>query len=109
MATAKLKIGKLVFNSANQNLILFLDELQKQAEDAFRIATHDIIEQFIHAEVPSHLKKSINQTHLVNGTYEQNVRRLEKESELNGSKSPDELQKNTVSKHAFNSNTTDPN
>ena len=57
MATAKHKIQRLVFNSANQNLVDFLDELQKLAKDAFGIAAHAIIEQFICVKNPSHLTK----------------------------------------------------
>ena len=68
MATAKHKFQKLVFNPANQKLEDFLDELQKLAKDAFGIAAHAIIEQFIYAKMPPHLKKSINQAHLENGT-----------------------------------------
>ena len=44
MATAKHKFQKLVFNPANQNLVDFLDELQKLVKDAFGIAAHAIIE-----------------------------------------------------------------
>ena len=84
MATAKHRFQKFVFNSANQKLVDFLDELQKLAKDAFRIAAHAIIEQFINAKVPPNLKKSINQAHLENGTYEQIVTHLERELELNG-------------------------
>ena len=64
MATAKHKFQfqKLVFNPANQRLVDFLDELQKLAKDAFGIAAHAIIEQFINANMPPHLKKSINKT-----------------------------------------------
>ena len=58
--TAKHKIQKLVFNPANHTLVDFLHELQKLAKDAFRIAAHAIIEQFIYAKMPPHLKKSIN-------------------------------------------------
>ena len=47
MATAKHKFQKLVFNPAHQKLVDFLDELQKLAKDAFGIAAHAIIEQFI--------------------------------------------------------------
>ena len=47
MATAKHKIQQLVFNPANQNLIDFLDELQKLAKDAFGVDAQTIIEQFI--------------------------------------------------------------
>ena len=70
MATAKHKFQRLVFNTANQKLIDFLDELQKLAKDAFGVAAQAIIEQFIYAKMPPHLKKSINQAHLENGTYE---------------------------------------
>ena len=81
MATAKHTFQRLVFNPANQNLIDFLDELQKLAKDAFRVAARAIIEQFIYAKMPPHLKKSINQAHLENGTYEQIMSHLEKELE----------------------------
>ena len=96
MAAAKHKFQRLVFNPANQKLIDFLDELQKLAKDAFGIAAQAIMEQFIYAKMPSHLKKSINQAHLENGTYEQIVTHLERELELNGWEAPDEMQLNTV-------------
>ena len=89
MATAKHQFQKLVFNPANQKLVDFLDELQKLAKDAFRIAAHAIIEQFIYAKMPPHSKKSINQAHLENGMYEQIVTHLEWELELNGLEAPD--------------------
>ena len=96
MATAKHKFQRLVVNPANQKLIDFLDELQKLAKDAFGVAAQAIIEQFIYAKMPPHLKKSINQAHLENGTYEQIVSHLERELELNGLEAPDEMQINTV-------------
>ena len=79
IATAKHKFQRLVFNPANQKLIDFLDELQKLAKDAFGVAAQAIIEQFIYAKMPPHLKKSINQAHLENGTYEQIVSHFERE------------------------------
>ena len=85
MATTK----RLVFNPANQKLIDFLDELQKLAKNAFGVAAQAIIEQFIYAKMPTHLKKSINQAHLENGTYEQIVSHLERDLELNGLEAPD--------------------
>ena len=97
MATAKHKFQKLVFNPANQKLVDFLDEQQKLAKDAFGTAAHATIEQFIYAKMPPHLKKSINQARLEKGTFEQIVRHLEKELQLNGLEAPDELQINTVS------------
>ena len=96
MATAKHKFQKLVFNSVNQKLIDFLEELQKLAKDAFGVAAQAIIDQFIYAKMPPHRKKSINQAHLENGTYEQIVTHLEKELELNSLEYPDETQINTV-------------
>ena len=108
MVTAKHKLEKLVFNPANQKLVDFLDELQKLAKDAFGIAAHAIIEQFIYAKMPPHLKKSKNQAHLENGTYEQIVTHLEKELELNGLEAPDELQINTVGHNTANTDRTKP-
>ena len=43
-----------------------------------------------------HVKKSINQAHLENGTYEQIVKDLERELELNSLEYPDETQMNIV-------------
>ena len=71
MPTAKHKNQQVVFKPVNQKLIDFLDEVQKLAKDAFGVAAQAIIEQFIYAKMPPHLKKSINQAHLENGTYEQ--------------------------------------
>ena len=96
MATAKHKFQKLVFNPANQKLVDFLNELQKLTKDAFGIAAQAIIEQFIYAKMPPHLKKSKNQANLENGTYEQIVTLLKRELELNSSEYPDETQINTV-------------
>ena len=59
MATAKHKFQRLVFNPANQNLIDFLDELQKLTKDAFGVAAQAIIEQFIYAKMPPHLKNQL--------------------------------------------------
>ena len=95
-ATARHKFQQLVFNPANQKLIDFLDELQRMAKDAFGVDAQAIIEQFIYAKMPPHLKKSINQAHLENGTCEQIVTHLERELELNSLEYPDETQMNTV-------------
>ena len=96
MATARHKFQQLVFNPANQKLIDFLDQLQKLAKDAFRVDAQAIIEQFIYVKMPPHLKKSINQAHLENGTYEQILTHPERELELNSLEYPDETQMNTV-------------
>ena len=54
--------------------------------------------------MPPDLKKSINQAHLKNGTYEQIVTHLERELELNGLEAPDELLINTVSQKLTSAN-----
>ena len=108
MATAKHKFQRLVFNPSNQKLIDFLDELQKLAKDPFGFAAQAIIEQFIYAKMPPNLKKSINQAHLENGTYEQIVSHLERELELNGLEAPDEMPINTVTQQAPQQNTKRP-
>ena len=68
MVTAKHKFQRLVFNPANQKLTDFLDQLEKLAKDASGVAAQVIIEQLNYAKMPPHLKESINQTHLENGT-----------------------------------------
>ena len=103
MAMAKHKFQRLV-----QMLIVFLDELQKLTKDAFGVAAQAIIEQFIYAKMPPHLKKSINQAHLENGTYEQIVSHLERELELNGLEAPDEMQLNTVMQQVTQQNSEKP-
>ena len=96
MATSEHKFQHLVFNPANQKLIDFLDEIQKSAKDAFGVAAQAIIEQFIYAQIPPHMKKPFNQAPLQNGRYEQIVKHLEKELKLNSLEYPDETQMNTV-------------
>ena len=59
--------------------------------------------------MPPHLKKSKNQAHLENATYEQIVTHLERELQLNGLEAPDELQINTVSQNTANANADRPN
>ena len=108
MATAKHNFQKLVFNPANQKLVDFLDELQKLAKDAFGITAHAIIEQFIYAKIPPHLKKLVNQAHLEKGRYEQIVTHLERELELNGLEAPDELPIKNVSQQPTNTNADRP-
>ena len=108
MATAKHKFQRLVFNPANQKLIDFLDELRKLAKDAFGDAAQAIIEQFIYATMPPHLKKSINQAHLENSTYQQIVSHLERELEVNGLEAPDEMPIKTVTQQATQQNSNKP-
>ena len=104
MATVKHRFQNLVFNPANRKLINFPDQLKKLAKDPFGIAVYAIIDQFIYAKMPPHLRKSINLVYLEVDIYEKIVTHLEKELELNGLGTPDELKLNTVSQLATNTN-----
>ena len=57
MATAKHKFQQIAFNPPNHKLNDILDELQKLTKDAFGVAAQAVVEQFIHAKMPPHLKK----------------------------------------------------
>ena len=56
MVTAKHKLQKVVLNQKHQKIVDFFDELRKLAKHAFGMATHAIIEQFIYAKTPPHMK-----------------------------------------------------
>ena len=58
--------------------------------------------------MPPQLKKSNNQAHLENGTYEQIVSHLEKELELKSLEAPDEMPINTVTQQAPQQNSNKP-
>ena len=58
--------------------------------------------------MPPHLKKSINQAHLENGTFDQIVSHLERELELKGLEAPDEPKMNTVTQQASQQNSEKP-
>ena len=82
-ASAKHRFNRLFFDPENQKLPDFLEELQESAEKAFGDNAHQMIENLLYAKIPPHLKKSINQAYLENGTYDQIVKHLEREMELN--------------------------
>ena len=108
MTTTQHKFQKLVFNSTRQSLVDFPDGLQKLAKKGFGIAAHAIIELFVYAKMPLHLKKSKNQAHLENGLCEQIVTHLERELELNGLEAPEELPMNNVNQQLTNTNADRP-
>ena len=70
METVEHNFQRLVFNPANQKLIDFSDDLQKQAENAFGVAAQVIIEQFNYNKMSPHLNNTIDQVHLKNGSFE---------------------------------------
>ena len=89
-ASARNKWQTLMFEPSKQKLHDFLDELQKLARDAFGSEAPKILDQFIYAKMPPHLKRTINLAYLENGTYDQIVQHLERELELNGLGTPDD-------------------
>ena len=92
-ASAKYIFNRLFFDSENQKLPDFLEELEESAEKAFGVNAHQMIENLLYAKMPPHLKKSINQAYLENDTYTQIVKHLEREMELNGLESDESLVK----------------
>ena len=92
-ASAKHRFNRLFFDPENQKLPDFLEELEESAEKAFGVNAHQLIENLLYAKMPPHLKKSINQAYLENGTYNQIVKHLEREMELNGLESDESMVK----------------
>ena len=92
-ASAKHRFNRLFFDPENQKFPDFLEELEESAEKAFGVNAHQMIENLLYAKMPPHLKKSINQAYLENGTYNQIVKHLEQEMELNGLESDESMVK----------------
>ena len=88
-APAKQRFHRLVFDPERQKLLDFFEELQENAEKAFGDIASEMIESLLYAKMPLHLRRSINQAYLENGTNEHIVRHLEREMELNGLESED--------------------
>ena len=107
-ASAKHRFNRLSFDPENQKLPDFLEELQESAEKAFGENAHRMIENLLYAKMPPHLKKSNNQAYLENGTYDQIVKHLEREMELNGLEADEHLVKTqmTVTKKEQNTEKT---
>ena len=80
-ASAKHRFNRLFFDPENQKPPDFLEDFP---EKAFEDNAHQMIENLLSAKMPPHLKKSIIQAYLENGTYDQIVKHLEREMELNG-------------------------
>ena len=108
-ASAKHRFHRLSFQPENQKLPDFLEELQESAEKAFGDSAHQMIENLLYAKMPPHLKKSINQAYLENGTYEQIVKHLEREMELNGLEADEPLVKTQMTVTKKEQNTDKPN
>ena len=90
-SSAKHRFNRLSFDPENQKLPDFLEELQESAEKAFGENAHQMMENLLYAKMSPHLKKSIFQAYLENGTYDQIVKHLEREMELNGLEADEHL------------------
>ena len=90
-AKAKHKWHKLTFDPNTKSLPDFLEELNECAERAFGDNVQHMIDSLLYAELPPHLKRSLNLAYLENGTYDQIVAHLEKELELSGLENDGEL------------------
>ena len=93
MATAKTKFHRLVFNPANQKFSRCIRICRSGDHWANLICQNAL-----------HLKKTIIQAPLENGTYEQIVSHLENKLELKGLEAQDELQINTVTQQTTQQN-----
>ena len=87
------RFHRLKYDPENQKLLDFLEDLQESAKKAFGDNVHHMIENLLYAKMPPHLKKSINQAYLANGSFDQNVKHLQREMELNGLESDEPLVK----------------
>ena len=92
-ASAKHRVNRLAFDLEHQKLPYFLKELQECAEKAFGKNAYRMIENLLYAKTLPHLKKSINQAYLEDGTYNQFVKHLESEMELNSLEADEPLLK----------------
>ena len=73
----------------------------ESAEKAFGDNAHQMIENLLYSKMPPHLKKSINQAYLENGTYDQIVKHLE----LNGLEADEPLVKTQMTASKKEQNT----
>ena len=76
-----------------RNYPTFLKTYKRAQKKHLGKTAPQMIESLIYAKMPPHLKKSINQAYLENGTYEEIVRHLEQEMELNGLEADEPLLK----------------
>ena len=58
IATTKQNFQRMVFEPANQNLIIFPDDLPKLSKDAFGVAAQAIIEHYMPKSLPSSSNQS---------------------------------------------------
>ena len=90
-ATAKHKWHRLVFDPNTMKLPDFLEELNQGAEKAFGDHAQKMIDSLLYAKLPPKLKRSVNMARLENGSYDEIVAHLDRESELNALQESNDL------------------
>ena len=105
---AKHRFHRLTFDPENQKLPDFLKDMLESAEKAFGDNAHHTIENLLYANMPLHLKKSINQAYLENSSYNRIVKHLEREMELNGLEADEALVKTQMTVTKKEQNTEKP-
>ena len=80
-----------MFDPNTMKLPEFLEELNQGAEKAFVENAKSMIDSLLNAKLHPKLKRSVNMARLGNGTYEETVRLLERELELNALEESDVL------------------
>ena len=95
-ATAKHKWHRLTFDPDTIKMPDFLEELNQGAEKAFGENAKNMIDSLLYAKLPSKLKRSVNMARLENGSYEEIVKHLERELELNALEESDDLPNATM-------------
>ena len=88
--TARCKWEHLYFDPSWQTFQDFLEQYQKQAQEAYGKDAPKLIETSFYAKMPTHLKRFLNQARLETESYDMMVQHLEKEMELNGLLAPNE-------------------
>ena len=90
IATARCKWNQLYFDPSQQIFQDFLEQYQKLAQEAYGDDAPKFIETSFYANMPTHLKRVLNQARLETESYEMMVEHLEREMELNGLLAPNE-------------------
>ena len=108
MAMAEHNFQKPIFKSANQNLVDFSVNFKNWPQTKMKWQPTPSLNNTYTQNSTTLEKKSIDQSHLKTGINKQNLTHFEDELEPYGLEAPQELQVNTLSQHATNTNADRP-
>ena len=83
-ATAKHKRHKFTFVLITKLLFDYSEELKKRAEKAFGDNAQHLVDNLLHAKLPSLLKWSLSWAYPESDTYDQNIAYPERDLEISG-------------------------